>query len=160
MTILMASWASGFRWSLTQLLIQHSPYDNNPVGILYLLSPIMTILFAIGSFYTEFDSQEFLQFISTYTSKEEASYFLLYVITGGCLAFLVVLMEFCLVSETSVLTLSVAGIFKEVLVIILSIVFFHENMNALKAAGLGLTLFGIGFYKMQRRHSKRISVSG
>lgn len=47
-----------------------------------------------------------------------------------------------LIQRTSVVTLSVAGIFKEVVVIFLSTVLFHDELTPINISGLCVTIFG------------------
>jgi len=54
--------------------------------------------------------------------------------------------EFGLIQRTSVVTLSVAGIFKEVAVIFVSTIIFHDRLTPINISGLIVTLFGIGLY--------------
>jgi len=39
--VITASAVSGLRWSLTQILLQHTPATSNPVSTLYHLAPVM-----------------------------------------------------------------------------------------------------------------------
>jgi drug/metabolite transporter (DMT)-like permease len=77
---------------------------------------------------------------------------------GGCLAFAMVLFEFQLVSHTSVLTLSIAGIFKEVITIGASMAIFGDKLESRSIVGLIISLSGIFmFHQMRRNHFQTIS---
>ncbi|KAJ3061995.1 Triose-phosphate Transporter, partial [Quaeritorhiza haematococci] len=79
---------------------------------------------------------------------------------GGFIAFLMLVAEFKLISETSVVTFSIAGIFKEILTIWLSMMIFGDRLTAWTVVGLVVSLGGIGGYNfvrmkdMYERHRK------
>jgi solute carrier family 35 protein C2 len=54
--------------------------------------------------------------------------------------------EFFLIKRTSVVTLSVCGIFKEVATIFISSLVFGDVLTFVNIVGLCITLFGIGLY--------------
>lgn len=67
---------------------------------------------------------------------------------GALIAFFLLLAELLLVRATSGLTLSVAGIFKEVLTICASILLLDETLTTTNAAGLAVALLGVGTYNV------------
>jgi drug/metabolite transporter (DMT)-like permease len=67
---------------------------------------------------------------------------------GAVIAFVLLLAELLLVRATSGLTLSVAGIFKEVLTIYASIMLLGEELTLTNAAGLAVTLVGVVSYNL------------
>jgi len=73
---------------------------------------------------------------------------MVYIATAGMLAYLMTVSEYFLIQRTSVVTLSIAGVFKEVGTIFLSTIIFHDVMTPLNISGLGITLFGIGLYNV------------
>lgn len=86
-------------------------------------------------------------FFRTFGSSIEISLIILF---GGCLAFLMLIAEFLLISETSVVTFSVAGIFKEIMTILLSAVIFGDNFTPLNILGLVISITGVGLYNYIR----------
>lgn len=68
------------------------------------------------------------------------------VLAGGSLAFCMIMSEFFLIKRTSVVTLSVCGIFKEVATIFISSLVFGDILTIINIIGLCITLFGIGLY--------------
>lgn len=74
------------------------------------------------------------------------------VVVGGLLAFTMVVVEYTLISHTSVLTLSVAGIFKELVTITTSLIIFHDKLNPIMIVGLCISLVGIVMYNQIRVH--------
>lgn len=71
---------------------------------------------------------------------------MLIILAGGSLAFFMIVSEFFLIKRTSVLTLSVCGIFKEVATIFISSLVFGDILTIINIVGLCITLFGIGLY--------------
>eukprot|EP00249_Psilotum_nudum_P010566 c22617_g1_i2 orf=556-2184(-) len=150
--VMLAAVMSGFRWTVMQILLQNEEYGlSNPFAAMQYLTPIMAIVTGMCSIATEpwrklgqthyFDSP-----LHIFGSS-------LLMLLGGSLAFFMVLAEYLLISETSALTLMVAGIVKEVVTIVVAIFFFHDSFTVSKAVGLVIIIFGISlfnWYKYQR----------
>lgn len=64
----------------------------------------------------------------------------------GMLAFLMTASEFALLQRTSVVTLSICGIFKEVVTITAAGLVFHETLTPINISGLLVTIASIGAY--------------
>ncbi|EMR71774.1 putative solute carrier family 35 member c2 protein [Eutypa lata UCREL1] len=64
----------------------------------------------------------------------------------GCIAFLMTASEFALLKRSSVVTLSIAGIFKEVLTIAVAALVFDDKLTPINISGLVITLIAIGGY--------------
>jgi hypothetical protein len=93
---------------------------------MFLLSPIMAFCLAVFSLIVERPFQS----VPTNQPEEEISAVktLALMSIGGGLAFCMIISEYWLISMTGVVTLSVAGMLKEVLTIITAIVFFHGTL--------------------------------
>ncbi|OAA64831.1 hypothetical protein ISF_04241 [Cordyceps fumosorosea ARSEF 2679] len=143
--VISAAFFSGFRWGLTQLLLLRNPATSNPFSSIFFLSPIMFItLFAMaipvegfGELFEGFNriSAEFGTFMTP-----------IFLLFPGCIAFLMIASEFALLQRTSVVTLSIAGIFKEVVTISAASVIFHDELSMVNFIGLLTTLVAIGAY--------------
>ncbi|KAJ7403553.1 Solute carrier family 35 member C2 [Pitangus sulphuratus] len=111
--VLCASFLGGIRWTLTQILMQKAELGlQNPIDIMFHLQPLMFLglfpLFAVFEGLPLSISEKLFRF-------HEAGMLLSLVgklFLGGILAFGLGFSEFLLVSRTSSLTLSIAGIFK------------------------------------------------
>lgn len=153
--VLGAAIFSGLRWSLTQLLLRSSENrgintHNDPLRTIMYLSPVMGILlFLMGGI------------IEGYSRALHASLWtekgvllgLGILVWPGVLAFCMTLSEFMLLGRTSVLTLSIAGILKELVTIVSATVWFHDRMTLVNALGLAITLSAIiayNFYRYRR----------
>ncbi|KAG0014249.1 Triose-phosphate Transporter [Entomortierella chlamydospora] len=150
--VMLASVLGGLRWSLTQLLLERTDTKSgslaNPISTIFFLSPIMGICLCIvaGLFegYGNIFSSEFFQ--SAGSSLGTLGLLFL----GGVFAFAMVLAEFNLIARTSVVSLSVLGIIKEVVTIVISSLVFHDQLTIINILGLFITLSGIGFYHFMK----------
>jgi len=68
----------------------------------------------------------------------------------GCLAFLMTASEFALLKRTSVVTLSICGIFKEVVTIGTANVVFHDQLTPINISGLFVTIGSITAYNYMK----------
>lgn len=72
---------------------------------------------------------------------------------GGTLAFFMVLTEYILVSVTSAVTVTIAGVVKEAVTIVVAVFYFHDEFTWLKGAGLFTIMIGVSlfnWYKYQK----------
>ncbi|CAI2171429.1 14822_t:CDS:2 [Funneliformis geosporum] len=155
--VLGAAIISGLRWTLTQMLLQKEEGMNNPVATLYYLSPIMFILMSILSLIFEQPFQVFntsKHFENVTRGLQTFGLMLM----GGLLAFCMTIAEFALIKNTSTVTLSVAGISKEVVVITLSVLIYHDELTPINLLGLFISITGIigyNYYKINKPNSDK-----
>ncbi len=64
----------------------------------------------------------------------------------GCIAFCMIASEFTLLQRTSVVTLSICGIFKEVVTISAAGIVFHDELSMVNISGLIVTIISIASY--------------
>ncbi|KAH8917411.1 TPT-domain-containing protein [Atractiella rhizophila] len=144
--VLTASALGGLRWSLTQILLdKESMGMNNPFATLFFLAPIMGTVLAVISMFTEGWFTIFANEDAFGTLWKTIQTFAL-ITVPGCLAFCMNVSEFGLIQRTSVVTLSVCGIFKEVGTIVVATIVFGDQLTPINISGLAVTLFGIGLY--------------
>ncbi|EEQ38931.1 hypothetical protein CLUG_03057 [Clavispora lusitaniae ATCC 42720] len=147
MLILGASFVSGIRWCFTQLLLKKSDYTRNPVSTIFYISPAMTVVLFLFALMVE----GWPSFISSdiWAAKGTACTIFLMIIPG-ILAFLMTLFEFQLLSVAPVLTLSIAGIFKELLTIMFSSAIFGDRLSMLNCIGVVITSIDVLWYNYYR----------
>ena len=76
----------------------------------------------------------------------------------GAVAFFLLLSELLLVQLTSSLTLSVAAVVKELLIVSISVAFAHEELTLLNVVGFSVCLLGVSLYKLERsRHMETMA---
>ncbi|KAI8453688.1 triose-phosphate transporter family-domain-containing protein [Phakopsora pachyrhizi] len=144
--VLSASCMGGLRWSLTQILLdKRSMGMNTPIATIFWLAPTMAISLGLCSLIFEGWSKLVAE-ERFFGDLLKGLVTMGYVTAAGVMAFLMTVSEYFLIQRTSVVTLSIAGIFKEVGTILLSTMIFHDVMTPLNISGLGITIFGIGLY--------------
>ncbi|KAG0165588.1 Triose-phosphate Transporter [Apophysomyces sp. BC1015] len=157
--VLVAAVVSGLRWNLTQLLLQQDQLGiNNPIATLYYLSPVMFITMFSLSIVFENPVEQFKHskhFDSVFHILE--SFGLMAI--GGILAFAMTLAELYLIKNTNTVTLSVAGISKEIVIIGLSVLIYGDVLTPKNLLGLFVSIIGIisyNYYKLSKeRHVEK-----
>lgn len=155
--VLSASCVSGLRWSFTQLLLKHNSYTNNPISTIFYISPAMCVaLFAVGLV-----AEGWGNFMSLPIWELKGVFGTIgLMILPGVLAFMMTLCEFKLLLVAQVITLSIAGIFKELLTIIVSSVVFGDRLSFVNCLGLVLTFVDIMWYNYYRYYENQQSPTG
>ncbi|KAA1072443.1 Triose-phosphate Transporter, variant 3 [Puccinia graminis f. sp. tritici] len=159
--VLSASCLGGLRWSLTQILLdKQSMGMNTPIATIFWLAPTMGLSLSFCSLIFEGWSN-LLSEQAFFGDLGKSFMTMTYIATAGVLAYLMTVSEYFLIQRTSVVTLSIAGVFKEVGTIFLSTVIFHDIMTPLNISGLGITLFGIGLYNVlkYKQSLKKVNLS-
>ncbi|EFN88947.1 Solute carrier family 35 member C2 [Harpegnathos saltator] len=148
---LLASFSSGIRWTMTQLIMQRSKLGlHDPIEMMYYMQPWMLLpaLFVASWFegskiYDNFKNTDWNDIGSVLITASA-------VIAGAILAFSMEVMEFLVVTYTSSLTLSISGIFKEICILILAFAWKGDQMTGLNFIGLLMCLGGIILHVVQK----------
>ncbi|KAJ3271258.1 Triose-phosphate Transporter [Terramyces sp. JEL0728] len=141
----VATVLSGFRWAITQILLENEKMGmNNPLATNLFIAPIIAISLFVSFLVLEGFSA--LLADSHFATLSESIWLLIVVSFGGCIAFTMVNFEFALISSTSVVTLSIAGIFKEILTLVASAIIFQDQFTSNMIIGLIMSLIGIGAF--------------
>jgi solute carrier family 35 protein C2 len=122
---LLASFTSGIRWTMAQLIMQKSKLGlKNPVDMIYYMQPWMLMsIFPISVVVEGTDIYNGL--VNVDWSNYSLIIVTIFVVVGGAiLAFSMEVLEFLVVTYGSSLTLSVSGIFK---VILTNYLFMRNN---------------------------------
>merc|ERR1719351_137246 len=154
MMVLSASFLSGIRWTLSQLIMQRAQYNlNNPIDMVYHVQP--TMLLALLPFAIGFEGTRVATSISLMRFSSLSSFIqtVSLVAVGGFIAFLMECAEFLLVSYTSGLTLSVAGIVKEILSLTLAVIFQSSDISLINVLGLVICMTGITLHVVRKATS-------
>ncbi|WVZ68840.1 hypothetical protein U9M48_017728 [Paspalum notatum var. saurae] len=181
--IMLAAVMAGFRWSMTQILLQKEEYGlRNPFTLMSHVTPVMAVVTAIISIvmdpWHDFRASHF------FDSSAHIIRSSLLLLIGGALAFfmstvelslrhcyhlfllvmclslikgfvtvsvdLQVLTEYVLVSVTSAVTVTVAGIVKEAVTILVAVLFFNDPFTWLKGLGLAIIIFGVSLFNIYK----------
>ncbi|SPO39590.1 related to YMD8 - putative nucleotide sugar transporter [Pseudozyma flocculosa] len=145
--VLTASAMGGLRWTLTQMLLDRDGMGlNNPIATIFWLAPVMgaclVVFSAIFEDWHAIFGGDGGWFDGLFRSLKTVAL----ITAPGVLAFGMNLSEFALIQRTSVVTLSVAGIFKEVLTIMIASTIFGDELTPINITGLCIALVGIGLY--------------
>lgn len=141
----LATFFSGFRWALTQILLQRESMGmTHPVvTTIYIAPPVaLTIFIAFGLL----EGLGPLLNSHFFATPAATLHILGITLIGGLLAFGMSLAEFFLISHTSVVTFTVCGILKEILAIATAAIVFHDNITTGKIIGLVISVGGIALY--------------
>ncbi|KAH6608795.1 nucleotide-sugar transporter [Trichoderma cornu-damae] len=143
--VIAAAFFSGFRWGLTQILLLRNPATSNPFSSIFFLTPVMFLtLVSIAIPVEGFGPLwEGLKALGSEWGTFMTPLFLLF---PGCIAFLMTASEFALLQRTSVVTLSIAGIFKEVVTISAASLVFKDRLTLVNFIGLITTMLAIIAY--------------
>lgn len=143
--VMSAAFFSGFRWSLTQILLLRNPATSNPFSTLFFLTPVMFLALLVIALPVEGPSDIKEGFLALAESRGTFQAIGILVFPG-LLAFLMTASEFALLKRTSVVTLSVCGIFKEVLTISAAGLVFGDKLTPINISGLVVTISSIAAY--------------
>ncbi|KAI3719783.1 hypothetical protein L6452_20688 [Arctium lappa] len=158
--VMLAAVMSGFRWSMTQILLQKEVYGlKNPLTLMSYVTPVMAVLTAILSL--AMDPWDEFRSSSYFDSSWHIMRSCLLMLFGGTLAFFMVLTEYILVSVTSAVTVTIAGVVKEAVTILVAVFYFHDEFTWLKGAGLVTIMFGVSlfnWYKYEKVQKEKLGV--
>ncbi|TKA26980.1 hypothetical protein B0A50_05171 [Salinomyces thailandicus] len=143
--VMSASACSGFRWSLTQILLLRNPATSNPFSSIFFLTPVMFVALFVLAMPIE-GPAALMEGFRTLAAEKGAFLGSMIILFPGCLAFAMVAAEFALLLRTSVVTLSVCGIFKEVLTISAAGIVFGDELSPINVSGLVVTILSIVAY--------------
>ncbi|VFQ64419.1 unnamed protein product [Cuscuta campestris] len=163
--VMFAALMSGFRWTMTQILLQKETYGlKNPLILMSYVAPVMTISTALLSLcldpWREFSKS------NHFNSSWHIARSCLLMLFGGSLAFFMVLTEFILVSVTSAVTVTIAGVVKEAVTILVAVFYFHDEFTWMKGIGLVTIMFGVSLFnwykyvKLQKGQSSENEIDG
>ena len=143
--VIAAAFFSGFRWALTQILLLRNPATSNPFSSIFFLAPIMFLVLILIALPIE-GPLKLADGLATLAEAKGVFTTFCILIFPGTLAFLMTSSEFALLQRTSVVTLSICGIFKEVVTILAAGIVFHDPLTPINVFGLLVTIVSIAAY--------------
>lgn len=147
--IISSAFFSGFRWALTQILLLRNPATSNPFSSIFFLAPIMFLSLLLIALPVE-GPRAIIAGIQGLTEEKGVFLSLGLLLFPGVLAFMMTSSEFALLQRTSVVTLSICGIFKEVVTISAAGIVFHDPLTPINISGLLVTIASIGSYNYMK----------
>ncbi|XP_047944580.1 probable sugar phosphate/phosphate translocator At1g06470 [Salvia hispanica] len=143
--VMLAAVMSGFRWTMTQILLQKETYGlKNPLTLMSYVTPVMAI--ATGLLSLMLDPWHEFRKSDYFNSSSHILRSSLLMLFGGTLAFFMVLTEYILVSVTSAVTVTIAGVVKEAVTILVAVLYFHDQFTWMKGLGLLTIMVGVSLF--------------
>lgn len=142
--ILIASLSSGVRWSFAQFIMQKSKLGlHNPIDMIFHMQPWMIAALLPLVFLIE-GSKLHQGILDLHKhSEEDIIWNIAKVTLGALIAFLMEVTEFLVLCKTSSLSLSIAGIFKDICQLALAVAYKGDQLSSINLVGLGVCLAGI-----------------
>ena len=147
--IIASAFFSGFRWGLTQILLLRHPATSNPFSTLFFLTPVMLLSLVVIALAVE-GPVDILNGIIALTDVHGIVVGSVFLIFPGFLAFCMIASEFALLKRSSVVTLSICGIFKEVVTISAAGIVFNDKLTPVNVTGLIVTIASIATYNYMK----------
>ena len=152
--VISAAFFSGFRWALTQILLLRNPATSNPFSSIFFLAPIMFLVLTLLALPVE-GFFPMIEGVKTLAKEWGVVMTPMVLLFPGCIAFLMTASEFALLQRTSVVTLSIAGIFKEVVTISAAALVFEDRLSPINLVGLLVTMVAIIAYNYVKIRNMR-----
>lgn len=152
--VMSAAASSGFRWSLTQILLLRNPATSNPFSSIFFLAPVMFLTLLVLAVPVE-GPVALVRAFAALSAEKGTVLSLTILLFPGCLAFAMTASEFALLQRTSVVTLSICGIFKEVLTISTASIIFADELTPINASGLVVTIATMAYYNYTKMRAMR-----
>jgi solute carrier family 35 protein C2 len=164
--VILAAFFSGFRWGLTQILLLRNPATSNPFASIFFLAPVMFLSLLILAIPVE-GFPALWHGLGNLIEQKGVILGPCVLLFPGMIAFCMTASEFALLQRTSVVTLSIAGIFKEVVTISAAGIVFGDRLTPVNISGLFVTIGAIAAYNwikirkmrdeaMKEAHKKRL----
>ncbi|XP_057955841.1 probable sugar phosphate/phosphate translocator At1g06470 isoform X3 [Malania oleifera] len=137
---------------------------KNPLVLMSYVTPVMAIATAFLSLML--DPWRELKMNEYFNNSWHVARSCLLMFFGGTLAFFMVLTEFILVSVTSAVTVTIAGVVKEAVTILVAVLYFHDKFTWLKGVGLFTIMIGVSLFnwykyeKLQKAHVSEDDMGG
>jgi len=162
--VLVASIITGLRWTTAQLTLQKEELGlSNPIDTVFHLQPVMIITLLPLAIYVDGVHIGTSALVFRTPSMLSLALTAAFILVAALLAFMLGVSEYLLVYHTSGLTLSIAGIFKEIIVLTISTLWWEEEMPSIvNFVGMVVCVSGIALhilFKALRTNSKHIVIS-
>lgn len=145
--VMSASALSGLRWTLAQIILQKNEIGlHHPIDMMYHIQPWMILTLLPLAATAEGLKLASTDMVFRFSDLDVLAQNLGLVLLGALLAFFLEFSEFLLLCNTSSLTLSISGIFKELCVLYLAVYVNGDKVNAVNGIGLIVCLAGISLH--------------
>jgi drug/metabolite transporter (DMT)-like permease len=142
----LAIFAEATRLVLTNVLMRSLKLD--PLSSLYYIAPLCALIILPCCVYFESASLPYERIVSTE--------FAIVLGVNGLVAFTLNVAVVLLISHTSALVLTLAGIVKDILLVVLSVRIFESPVTPLQYMGYGVALLGLNLHKEYKKSPERM----
>jgi hypothetical protein len=135
------------RLVLSQKLLQGAAIKFNPLTGVYYTAPLSFMTLLVPWFFIE--SEKFIPYLMSPADdghRNMLTYITPYVLSNGCMAFVLNLVVYNFIQCTDAITTGVAGKAKDVLNVIFSTVIFHNVISNLQIGGYSIALSGVCYF--------------
>jgi len=143
----LAILAEASRLTMTNILMKQLKLD--PLSSLYYIAPLCSIFIGIAC--CVFELQEL-----PWDRMQTQEFIGIMLINGG-VAFTLNVAVVLLISNTSALVLTLSGIVKDILLVVLSMAIFGSPVTPLQYLGYSVALLGLNLHKEYKKNPERIS---
>lgn len=142
----LAIMAESSRLVLVNVLMKQLKLD--PLSSLYYIAPLCFAFIGVACIYFEGQDLPF--------ERMQTADFLIILLINGIVAFTLNVAVVLLISNTSALVLTLAGIIKDILLVFLSITVFGSPVTLLQYVGYGVALLGLNMHKEYKKSPERV----
>eukprot|EP00731_Ephydatia_muelleri_P026400 Em0018g500a len=143
--VMIASAISGLRWTTAQLTLQRVDLKlSNPIDMLYHLLPVMALTLLPLALTIDGVHIGTSELVFRASNSNVFSVTMVIILGSTVLAFFLNVSEFLLVYHTSGITLSIAGIVKEIIILTLSTMWWEDDtLSTVNIMGMMICVAGI-----------------
>lgn len=135
--------SEGGRLVLTGVLLKQYKLDS--LSTLYYVAPVCACFNVLCLYFIEWDRFPWERVFSTY--------FALLLLLNGLVAFSLNIASVMLIAHTSALTLTLAGIVKDILLVMLSVMIFRGPVTLLQCLGYAVALLSLNLHKEFKKNA-------
>lgn len=143
----LAIMAESSRLVLTNLLLRQLKLD--PLSSLYYIAPLCALFIGFAGLIFEFQDLPW--------ERMQTTDFITIMLVNGGVAFTLNVAVVLLISNTSALVLTLAGIVKDIMLVFLSVTVFGSPVTPLQYAGYGIALLGLNLHKEYKKNPDRVA---
>lgn len=143
----LAILAEASRLVMTNVLMKQLKLD--PLSSLYYIAPLCCVFIGLACLIFEFDDLPFDRMLT--------NEFMGLMIINGLVAFTLNVAVVLLISHTSALVLTLSGIVKDILLVVLSIAIFGSPVTPLQYGGYAVALLGLNLHKEYKKSPEKFS---
>jgi drug/metabolite transporter (DMT)-like permease len=143
----LAILAEASRLVMTNILMKTLKLD--PLSSLYYIAPLCSLFIGISCCIFEINDLPW--------DRMQTQEFIMIMVINGLVAFTLNVAVVLLISNTSALVLTLSGIVKDILLVILSIVIFGSPVTPLQYFGYAVALLGLNLHKEYKKNPEKIS---